>query len=967
MQEVMQMQTGTITHGFRINQIRELKELRAELWEMEHERTGAQLCWLKEPEENKAFSIAFRTIPEDSTGVFHILEHSVLCGSDKYPVKKPFVELLKTSMQTFLNAMTFPDKTVYPVSSRNDRDFLNLMDVYLDAVFHPAIYHTPEIFMQEGWHYELSGGGPAYQGVVLNEMKGNFGVPRTVLENAMNRVLFPDVCYRHVYGGDPAHIPDLSYKQFLVAHRTFYHPSNARISLVGSIHLDEVLEKLDQVLSPYARRDVVFPIPVQAPIPAKVCEVPYEIGQDEPEDRRTVISFGKLLGLYDNRKRSCAASILADYLAGDREAVLKKAILDAGLGQDVIMRIHDGTQQTWISFEIWNTDRECLQEIRDIVHKTVAELSRTGFDPDRLQACYNRFAFRMRDWDGGWYPRSIRLALGMLDTWLYGGDPADGILAEDTLKAVESQLDKAYFLELLQDLFLDDNDASVVALVPSRSFGKERKAQEKERLKAEEGSWSQERKNRFLTQSEAFVLWQQAPDTEEAAASIPALKLSDLKEKPEMLSFRAGEVDGTTVLYHPTKDGLTRFNLYFDASDLSFDELPSLAILAEILGTMETKHHSKEELQLLIKKHIGSLEIRSIVLPGRDAEHCRIQLKMAVTSLPEQAAAAGALLTEMMTETVFADSGSLRDTLRKKAMEAQMAVSANGHQFAVYRVAAGQTASGAARERLSGTSYVQWLKIQSEAGDETLDELLDQLSRLAKKLFCTGRLTVSCAEKMSDILIRMIVSEIPSSEAKPMEACIKPIGSHREGIVVPTAVGYAAKGADLQKIGIPWMGSLPVLANVLNYEYLWPQIRVRGGAYGCGFICPDSGELCFYSYRDPHPGRSLAVMDRAERFLRAFCDEKQDLSRFVLGSVSELDPLLTDAQKMNTAESRYFRGITENDIFNRYQQLLHTTPDDLRELGKLLEAIAGGENACVVAGEPLIDACGTMIEKRIYV
>ena len=958
------MQIGTAVHGFRLEQVRELKELRGKLWEMEHEKTGARLCWLKQTEENKAFSIAFKTLPEDSTGVFHILEHSVLCGSEKYPVKKPFVELMKTSLQTFLNAMTFPDKTIYPVASRNDRDFLNLMDVYLDAVFHPAIYTTPEIFRQEGWHYEFSGGEPLYQGVVLNEMKGNFGAPRTVLENAMNRALFPDVCYRHVYGGDPAHIPDLSYEQFLRAHRTFYHPSNARISLVGSVPFDETLEKLDRFLSPYDRQEVEFSIPVQAPVPAQTCEIPYEIGQTEPEAGRTVISFGKLLCGFDDRRRSFAASILADYLAGDREAVLKKAILDAGLGQDAALRIHEGTHQTWTSFEVWNTDRERLPEIRELLCRTVRDLLDTGLDEARLRASFNRFAFRLRDRDGGWLPRSVRLALGMLDTWLYDGDPAEGILVEDTLAELEANLHTDFFPALLRDLFLDESHTATVLLIPSRTFGRERAEREAARLRADQDSWSPERKQELTAQAEELALWQRTPDTPEAAASIPVLKRSDLKDRPEALEAALGTVDGIPVLRHRTTDGLARISLFFDASDLTREELPSLAILAELLGTMQTKRHSGAELQLRIKEHIGRLELRSVIHPGKDAEHCRILLRAAVTALPEQAAEAGTLLTELLTETEFTDRKLLRDILRKKAMEAQMAVSANGHQFAIYRVAAYQTAFGAAREMVSGTAYAQWLKWQSEAEDEALDGLLARLCKLAAQIFRTGRMTVSCGAETPDALIRTLVSGFPASEESLPEACLAPFDSRREGIVIPAAVGYAAKGGNLQRLGLPWHGSLPVLANILNYEFLWPQIRVGGGAYGCGFLCPDSGEICFYTYRDPQPGRSLEVMDQAQEFLRSFCAASPDLDRCILGSVSELDPLLTDAQRMSTAENRYFRGVTEDDVRRWYQQLIHTAPEDLLSLGKLLTAIAEGDNACVIAGESLIHGCN-LTEIRI--
>ena len=961
------MQIGTITHGFRLDRIRKLEELQGELFEMEHEKTGARLCWLKQPEENKAFSIAFRTIPEDSTGVFHILEHSVLCGSEKYPVKKPFVELMKTSLKTFLNAMTFPDKTVYPVASRNDRDFLNLMDVYLDAVFHPAIYHTPEIFRQEGWHYEFGGGEPVCQGVVLNEMRGSFGSPATLLENALNRALFPDSCYRHVYGGDPAHIPELHYEQFLASHRKFYHPSNARISLVGDVPLEQALEKLDGFLSAYERRDCCFPIPIQAAVEARTEEIPYEIGPGEPEAGRAVASFGKLLCRFDDCKRRFAASVLADYLTGDQDSVLKKAIVEAGLGQDVALRVHDGTQQSWISLDVWNTDREKLPELRSTVEDTVRRLLERGLDRRRLRACFNRFSFRMRDRDGGWIPRSVRLALGMLDSWLYDGDPAAGILTDDALGAVEAELETAYFPSLLQELLLDDRHTATVLLIPSHSFGKERDARETARLQTEKASWSAETAQELEAQAQALARWQQTPDSPEAAATVPVLRRSDLRQAPEALLCHAGRMNGVPVLRHATKGALARLNLLFDASDLAFDELPVLALLATVLGSLGTKRHSGAELQLRIKESIGRLELRAVPQPGNDAAHCRVLLRTAVTALPAQADAAAELLTELLAETVFTDRALLRDNLRKKAMEAQMALYANGHSFAMCRIGAYQSAFGAVRDQVSGLSYVLWLKRHSEAEDGTLDGLLEKMNALVKRIVRTGRLTVSCAETVPDALIQSLLSRLPALDETVTEACCNDLLEGSEGVVIPAAVGYAAKGGSLQNMQVPYHGSLPVLANILNYEYLWPQIRVGGGAYGCGFLSQDSGDFGFYTYRDPQPGRSLDVMDCAGAFLEEYCAANPDLTRYIFGAVSELDPLRTDAEKMETAENRYFRGETEELIRARYQQLIHTGTGNLLELKKLLDATAASCSACVIAGEALLDACGERLNKRITV
>ena len=503
------MQKNDVIHGFRIERVRPVEELNATLWEMTHEKTGAALCWVERKEENKTFAIAFKTLPEDSTGVFHIIEHSVLCGSDKYPVKEPFVELLKSSVQTFLNAFTYPDKTVYPVSSRNDRDFLNLIDVYLDAVLHPLIYHKPEIFRQEGWRYEGEGEALCYQGVVFNEMKGSFASPQTVMYNELQRALFPDNCYRYVSGGDPACIPDLTYEQFIASHRKYYHPSNARISLVGSIDLDAVLAKIDTFLSAFDRLDADFTIRTQRPIERVTKEVPFEIGAEESLEGRAMIASVTVLGDYSARERLFAAGVLADYLAGDNDAPLKRAVIDRGLAQDFSVEVWDGLQECAIGWQAMNTDAEKREALETAVNETVGQIVKDGLDRERLSACLHSFAFRKRDRDGGWVPRSLSEALSLLDTWLYGGDPLEGISVEAPLRTLEERLNGTYFEDLLREFFLDGAHTATIVLVPSKTLGEEKRAKEAARIKAERATWTEADRERIRREAEALRVFPQ--------------------------------------------------------------------------------------------------------------------------------------------------------------------------------------------------------------------------------------------------------------------------------------------------------------------------------------------------------------------------------------------------------------------------------------------------------------------------
>ena len=962
------MKIGSIVNGFKVIRARRLAELDATLWEMEHVKTGAELAWLDRKDENKAFSIAFKTLPEDSTGVFHILEHSVLCGSDKYPVKEPFVELLKSSVQTFLNAFTYPDKTVYPVSSRNDRDFLNLIDVYLDAVLHPAIYHKPEIFRQEGWRYEGEGENLCYSGVVFNEMKGAFASPQTVMYNEMQRVLFPDNSYRFVSGGDPACIPDLTYEQFIANHKKYYHPSNARISLIGSIDVDAVLNKIDSFLSAYDRQKADFTIPMQSPIDSVVEEVPFAIGEEEPAENRAIIACASVLGRFDEQERNFAGEVLSDYLAGDNDAPLKRAVLDSGIAQDFSILVEDGIQQPIFGWQAMNTDADKREALEATVRKTIENIVSDGLDHKRLSACLHSFAFRMREREGGWLPRSLNEGLSMLNTWLYGGDPADGLLVEASLKSLEEKLSGDYFGNLMKELFLDNPHTATIVLVPSKALGRERNEREAARVKAESEAWTEADRARIAKDAEALALWQQTPDSPEALAAIPMLKLSDLSDKPEPLSMTETKQDGVTVLRNTVGSELALVRASFRINELTTEELPALSILTNLLGALATKRHTRSELPLAIKNVIGRLNFTPTLFPGTTPENCRVLLTASVACLSEQAEEAANLLSEILTETLFDDVDLVRDILQQAAVGARMSLPSNGHRYGMMRVASYCTAQGLANECIGGVSFMQWLNRMLEAGEDALKELLNTMRGILERLVTKERLTVSCSEATPDAAIDALIAAVPSEGVEPKaEACYRPSGSRQEGIVIPAQVGFAVTGTNLQLHDRVYTGSIPVLSKLLSFTYLWNEIRVKGGAYGCGFNGRDTGELFFYTYRDPQPDRSLNVIAESAAYVRSFLANVPDLTGFILSAVSTLDPLRTAEDKITASEARFFRGMTGEYIIERYRALIGTNREDLLELCDVLDEIAKDNAVCVIAGESALDACGEKIKDRVTV
>ena len=561
-------------------------------------------------------------------------------------------------------------------------------------------------------------------------------------------------------------------------------------------------------------------------------------------------------------------------------------------------------------------------------------------------------------------------ALNVLDTWLYGGDPAQALLAEGTLSLLARKLEGAYFPDLLRSLFLEENHCVTVVLTPSRSLGGERAAREAARIASESAAWTGERREELRREAESLAAWQQTPDSPEALATIPVLQLIDLDEEPAPLPMTVGKMGETTVLRHGTDSKLVAFKTFFNFSDLRLEELPKLVALSSLLGVMGTKRRSGEELQMLVKEHIGKLSIQPGVVAGSDPEHCRVLLTASVVCLPEQAEAAAALLREILTETDFSDRTLLREQLQQSAMGAQMSLASGGHLYAMTRVSACGTAHGAAREQISGTELCLWLKKWSAAGEAELDGLLEDLAALAQRGLRTERLTLSCTENTPEPVLEGLRGAFPTGGAPtPEEARYVPLGIRREGIAIPAQVGYAARGGggSLKHCGMAYSGSLPVLANVLNYVYLWNEIRVRGGAYGCGFVSRDDGDLGFYTYRDPQPGRSLGVMDGSADFLRGFCAENPDLTGYILGAVSGLNPLLTEEKRRALAESRYFKGISDEDVCRWYHQLVHTTPADLLALSGMLEQLRSGQSACVVAGSALLDACGGQLDSRLTI
>lgn len=956
------MKNRASLRGFAETRTVPLEELGGVLRQYEHKQTGAQLCWLDRPEENKTFAIAFRTIPQDDTGVFHILEHSVLCGSDKYPVKEPFVELLKSSLNTFLNAFTFPDKTMYPVSSRNQEDFQNLVSVYLDAVFHPLIYRKPEIFRQEGWHYEVEN-GLSYKGVVFNEMKGAMASADSLMEAACSRKLFPDNCYRYNSGGDPVHIPELSYQGFLAAHRKYYHPSNALIFLDGSLDPEPVFTLLDEALAPYSRAETLPEIPFQHPVDGGREVAAYELSSSEPLEGRCRLGMAFGAGTFRDREKLAALYALSDVLCGDNQAPLKRRLLDMDLAKDVTFSIYDGVQQPWILLEARDIREEQEEETVQTLIREIQRLVEEGLDHRRLEATLDNLEFQARQRDYGRMPQGLMLGFQVMESWLYGGQPEANLEVADLYENLRKKLQQGYFEKLLASLLLENPHTCRVVLKPSHSLGKEREEEETRRLEAAAASWKAEERRTLLEQQKQVEIWQQTPDDQEVLDTLPRIRLDQIRPDPEALPTETLNIGGVPVLCHRTSTGgILHLNLYFALDDLAPEDLPGASFLAQLLTNVPTQNHSLEDLQREIRAQLGTLYIslEAYEIQGR-TDRCRVFLTVQCSLLEQKLEGALELLEEILTRSCLNQGETVYPFLcQRRAQLVDMACQ-NGHNTAMCRVMARSLSEGVVQELAGGVSFLEWLRDLEQHFKEQFPSLGEKLLSLAGKVFVRSRLTLSVtcensrvAQKAVDLFSGLSLGSYSQPEICPFQ----PWERKREGIVIPGDVSYCAMGGVFPAAG---NGCAKVMSHVLSLEHLWNRVRVQGGAYGTGMVVRESGFAGFYSYRDPTAVRTVGCFEESAQYLRGLSGE--DMTGRIIGTIAEQEPVLTSRLMGRVADGLYWRGITQADRCRRRGEILKTTGEDLVSLGDLLEKLHETASLCVVGSRSQMEACGALLDE----
>lgn len=894
-------------HGFIVTEIRNTDY--GEFMEMRHEKTNAPLAWMNSRDENKLFCISFKTVPQDDTGVFHILEHSVLGGSENFPVKEPFLYLLKGSMNTFLNAMTYPDKTMYPVSSRNNKDFLNLTKVYLDAVFKPLIYTVPNIFYQEGHHIEYFGDEKevSYKGVVFNEMKGYISSVHERIDGEMKSLLFPDTSYRFDFGGLPTAIPDLTYEQFIDVHKRYYHPANSYIYLDGSINPDEVLPLIDSYLSEYDNTGDKPEIAYQKPVNPIVQELYYDSSAESDDESQTFLAVGKILASWEEREKIAAYNVIAEAIAGCNDSPLKKALLDTELCLDVSLSIDGELLQPTGLLKIYNIDRKNGDKLLETLENTVRKLFENGISRDILEASINRCEFIYRESEE---PKGLTRCIDSMSSWLHGGDPLMYIDRGDIFRILREKLDTRYFEQLLAEWFLNEEGRAVLYMLPSDTYGEEQAENERKRVHSELALMSDAEKTELVKLNNALKKWQDTPDNPEDIAKLPHLPLSEISAEPiEYITIEDSEY-GIKTLRHPVREKeITVMTLYFDVSDFTSDELKRLMILERLIVELPTEKSSGFDLQKRIIGTLGSLSTDIIPIgKENDTESCKVFFTVKTRFLSRNITEALELINEILTETKYEHLEHASRQLRQDEEELKQDIISEGHRFSVRRATANMSAESAIIELINGYEAYQTFHSVNQLSDDAFSELLAQLGPLAKRVFCKSRLTVSIGSA-GNTDISQLTDKLPSGTPSEMESMKFSLDIPKNNcIVVPAATSHSGAVLSEKIIDKP---AWSVASTIISYEYLWNEVRVKGGAYGSGCSVNNMLEVGFYSYCDPSPLNSIGIYEKSAEFLREYCSDNPDITPYIISTIASGEPLVSDAEYLAAADGMYFRGITQ--------------------------------------------------------
>lgn len=952
-------------NAYSVIEKREIKDLNSVSYLLKHKRTGARIALLSNDDDNKVFYIGFRTPPKNSTGVAHIIEHTVLCGSDKFPVKDPFIELAKGSLNTFLNAMTYPDKTVYPVASCNDKDFQNLMDVYLDAVFHPNIYHEEKIFKQEGWHYEMeSEQDPlTINGVVYNEMKGAYSSPDDVLYREIMNSLYPHTAYAVESGGDPDVIPELTYEEFLDFHRKYYHPSNSYLYLYGNMDMVEKLRYIDEeYLSKYDALQVDSALTVEKPFVGTVTvEKEYPIMESESEKKNSYLSYNVSLGKSLDRKTCFGFQVLVDVIGTVPGAKVKQAILDAGIGTDVICSFDSGVLQPYFSIIAKNADIEQKEEFVRIIEEQLQKLAEEGLDKKTLQATLNYYEFKYREADFGSYPKGLMYGLNMLESWLYDdAKPFYYIELLDTYRELKNAVQTSFYEDMIRTLLLRNTHKSLVTVKPVKGLTGKKERKLAEALATKKAQMSDAQIRQIVKETAELKEYQEEPSPKEDLEKIPLLTRADMRKEATAYRNTEKKVGDTVLLHHDVfTNGIGYLRFMFDLRQVPEELFPYVGILKILIGLVSTQTHSYGELYNEINLKTGGITPAvNTYTDADDLSRYTATFDMKAKVLYENLEDAFALVSEILTKSCYTDSKRIFELIAEARSEKQAHMMSAGHTLAAGVALSYLSKPAMVMEQINGMPFYRMLEDLEEHFEERFPELSANLARLVECLFCAENLMVDYTSTEDGLcgveeLVEKFKKTLYTAKAEGKGYDPQP-QKRNEGLMSSAQVQYVCRAGNFEKKGLPYTGALRVLRVMMGYDYLWTQVRVKGGAYGCMCNFGKSGESYFVSYRDPNLEKTIEIYEKAADYIAGFEADERTMTQFIIGAVSELDTPLTPAQMGNYSLSGYMTHYTMERVQRDRDELLATDAATIRNLAAYIRAFMSDDCLCVVGNEQKI-------------
>lgn len=940
---------------------------------LRHKKSGARIAILSNNDDNKVFYIGFRTPPEDETGVPHIIEHTTLCGSKKFPVKDPFIELAKGSLNTFLNAMTYPDKTVYPVASCNDQDFKNLMDVYLDAVFNPNITKYEEIFKQEGWHYELTGKDDELKinGVVYNEMKGAYSSPDEVLSSQIYRSLFPDNTYSKDSGGNPEYIPKLTYEAYLDFYHKYYHPSNSYIYLYGDMDVVERLEWLDkEYLSLYDYKKVNSEINKQPAFDEiKNVEAQYSITMDDSQENKTYLSYNRVVGDSLDEMLYQAFDVLDYALVSSPGAPVKQALIDAGIGDDVYGSYDAGILQPVFSFVAKNANASQADEFESIIESTLKEVVKTGINKEALLAGINSSEFKFREADFGQFPKGLLFGLNCLDSWLFDDmKPFIHLECLGTFAKLRKAVDTDYFEKLIQEYLLDNTHGSSVTVKPKRGLGNEREEALAKELSDYKASLSDEEIKKLIEDTEHLKKYQEEPSSDEDLRKLPMLTRADMKKNAMPFSNIEDELLDVKVVRHDIEsNGIDYISFLFDAGDFAQSELGYLGFFTNALGLVSTEKYSYTDLANATNIYTGGISTGTASHPDiKDRNNFVFKFEVKLKVLEKNLDKALELMEQMLLTSDFTDTKRLGELVAQIKARLQANLSSSGHLVAAMRSMSSFSRYALYQDELKGVAFYRSIcRIEKELS-ESPKSVSDKLAAIAKKLFARNRMLISFtgnneAYGNAKPSLEKVIAGFNKMSAVGNQAEVH-FNTAKEAFIDASQIQYVAKTGDFICEGYEYTGALRLLRIILSYDYLWINVRVKGGAYGCMNTFLRSGESYFVSYRDPNLSDTLDVYDRIPEYIKSFSPDERDMTKYIIGTFSALDTSMNPEAKGSRSLSAYLEGITYEQIQKERNEILNAQPEDIRRLADLVEAVLKKDSICVIGNENMIKESAGLFE-----